>query len=71
MFLQALHLLCSPGVPEGCNDVQLLEHSSLQTPDAGLDARAAHAAKNGQDWRVINGLTCLCTHTLVSEFIMY
>ena len=66
--LLALPALCSPGSPEGCNDVQLLEHGSLQTPNAGLDARATHAAKDGQDWRVINCLKSLVTQFPLSVF---
>lgn len=58
----SLPLLRIPGSPEGRNAMQLLEHSSLQTPDAGLDARAAHAAENGQDWRVTHCSKRLVTH---------
>ena len=70
MFLHALCLLCSSGSPEGCNGVQLLEHGSLQTPDAGLDACAAHAAEDGQDWRVVDGLKSLATDIRLSEFMI-
>ena len=47
--------------------MQLLEHGSLQTPDAGLDAGAANATENGQDWRVINSSESLATHFPLSE----